>query len=43
MKVEDLPDFDKWYLGQADITDWSFKHEMINYSRAEVEVLSRAV
>jgi hypothetical protein len=24
MKVEDLPDFNKWYLEQADITDWNF-------------------
>jgi hypothetical protein len=43
MKVEDLPDFNKWYLEQADITDWHFKDEMINYCRANVEVLSRAV
>ena len=43
MKVADLPDFNKWYLEQADITGWSFKDEMIKYCRADVEVLSRAV
>ena len=43
MKVEDLLDFNKWYSAQADITDWSFKHERIKYCRADVEVLSRAV
>jgi hypothetical protein len=43
MKVEDLPDFNKWYLEHADITDWNFKDEMIKYCRADVEVLSRAV
>ena len=42
MKVEDSPDFNKWYLEEADMTDWSFKDEMINYSRADVGVVSRA-
>ena len=43
MKVEDLPDFDKWYSAQADILDWSFNYDMIKHCRADVEVLSRAV
>ena len=43
MKVEDLPDFNKWHPEQADITDWSLKDEMIKYCRDDVEVLSRAV
>ena len=43
MKVEELPDFNKWYIEQANIKNWSFKDEMIKYCRADVEVLSRAV
>ena len=43
MKVEDLPDFNKWYSGQADIMYRSFKDEMIKYCRDDVEVLSRGV
>ena len=43
MKVEDVSEFNKWYLEQANITDWSFKDDMINYSRSDVEVLSRDV
>ena len=43
MKVEDVPDFNKWSSEQADILDWSFKYDMIKYCRADVEVLSRAV
>ena len=30
MKVEDVSHFNKWYIEQSDITDWSFKNEMIN-------------
>ena len=43
MKVEDLPDFNKWYSGQADIIDCSLKYEKVKYCRADVEVLARAV
>ena len=38
IKVEDLPDFNTWYSAQADITDWSFKYELIKYCRVDVEV-----
>ena len=43
MKVEDLPDFNKWYLEQADITYWNFKYEVVKYCRADVAVLCSAV
>ena len=40
-------DYDKhfkpWYDQQKDITDWSFKDELIKYCRADVELLSKTI
>ena len=35
-------DFKPWYKQQKDITNWSFKAEMVKYCRADVELLSKA-
>ena len=32
-----------WYNQQKDVKDWNFKHEMVKYCRADVELLSKAV
>ena len=36
-------DFLPWYNQQKDVTDWSFKEEMVKYCRADVELLSKAI
>ena len=43
MEVEEIDDLNKWYSAQTQITDLSFNYEMIEYCRADVEVLSKAV
>ena len=35
--------FKPWYDQQKDITDWSFKDELIKYCRADVELLSKTI
>ena len=43
MTTGDYKDFNIWYKEQENITDWSFKNEMVKYCRADVELLSKAV
>ena len=35
--------FKPWYEKQKDITNWSFKDELIKYCRADVELLSKTI
>ena len=35
--------FKPWHESQQNITNWSFKSEMVKYCRADVELLSKTV
>ena len=36
-------DFKPWHDERKKRTDWNFKHELVKYCRADVELLSKAV
>ncbi len=40
---DNYKEFKTWHESQQNITDWSFKNEMVKYCRADVELLSKTV